>query len=582
MASDRTSKDLVEDRTDDEGGINEENSVVIDIPTGSLEVIQDAPIPSTSSSATRARKHPRRVLWTKKTDTSPSPLPTFIHNDEDTSNRAESDVYVGNPVWYFKKLFTSDLLDNIVHQSNLYATQQNVNKPLHLSREELEQWLGLLIHFSIIRTPQTRLHWSGELFGRYRDYTAMVMSRNRWEAIKSNLHLRDNNDNINDDKLFKIRPLVDHLRKTFQELPMQQNVCIDEQMVPFKGRHSMKQYLPLKPKKWGFKLFVLADSGGLIHDFIPYTGPIQPVNKEGIPDLGASSNIVLHLAETIPSNRNHCLYFDNWFTAVSLEKHLAERSIWCCGTVRPNRVPGINFSSDAELKKKGRGTMEEWQSSGEGSQLAAIKWFDNKGVTMLSTFAGSQPLHTAKRYDRKVKKVVEIPQPNIVKLYNTNMGGVDLADCLLSLYRIPVRSKKYYHRLIFHMIDMAINQAWLLYRRDYEAKRIPQEKRHPLLTFRMAVSESLIRTGKSVSKRGRPSSNERTPDPPMKKRRQMSQVRPQKDVRFDQVGHFPEVKNPRLYCKGLGCKGRTNVRCIKCNVNLCLNEKNNCFLKFHN
>ncbi|KAK3882873.1 hypothetical protein Pcinc_012742 [Petrolisthes cinctipes] len=194
---------------------------------------------------------------------------------------------------------------------------------------------------------------------------------------------------------------------------------------------------------------------------------------------------------------------------------------------------------------------------------------------------GSQPIHTAKRYDRTVKKVVEIPQPNIVKLYNTNMGGVDLADCLLSLYRIPVRSKKYYHRLIFHMIDMAINQAWLLYQRDYETKRIPQEKRHPLLSFRMAVSESLIRTGKIV-KRGRPSSNEKTADPPKKRRQQMSQVRPLMDIRLDKVGHFPEVKNPRLYCKRLGCKGRTNIRCIKCNVNLCLNEKNNCFLQFHN
>ncbi|KAK3884018.1 hypothetical protein Pcinc_011687 [Petrolisthes cinctipes] len=98
------------------------------------------------------------------------------------------------------------------------------------------------------------------------------------------------------------------------------------------------------------------------------------------------------------------------------------------------------------------------------------------------------------------------------------------------------------------MIDMAINQAWLLYRRDYETKRIPQEKRHPLLSFRMAVSESLIRTGKIV-KRGRPSSNEKTADPPKKRRQQMSQVRPLMDVRLDKVGHFPEVKNPRLYCK---------------------------------
>lgn len=43
MTSDRSRKDLLEDKTDDdEEGINEENRVVIDIPAGNLEVIQDS------------------------------------------------------------------------------------------------------------------------------------------------------------------------------------------------------------------------------------------------------------------------------------------------------------------------------------------------------------------------------------------------------------------------------------------------------------------------------------------------------------------------------------------------------------
>ena len=303
--------------------------------------------------------------------------------------------------------------------------------------------------------------------------------------------------------------------------------------------------------------------------------------KDDIPDLGASSNIVLHLAETIPNHRNHLLYYDNWFTSIPLVNHLAGRGIWSCGTVRACRLPGLKLTSDSDMKKKGRGAYEVWKSSGDDIPLTIVKWFDNKGVTLLSSFAHSLPTHTVQRYNKTEKKVVDVVQPNIVNLYNKNMGGVDLADCLLSLYRIPVRSKKYYHRLIFHMIDMSINQAWLLYRRDYDDNKIPQEKRHSLLTFRMSVSESLIKAGKKVPKRGRPSSSETLSEPPLKKRRNVDQVRPQSDVRFDQIGHFPEVKNPRLYCKRLGCKGRTNVRCIKCNVNLCLNEKNNCFLQFH-
>lgn len=153
-----------------------------------------------------------------------------------------------------------------------------MNKPLSLTRDELEQWLGLVFHLIVIRTPRTRMHWSGNLFVRYRDMTATIMSRDRWEFIKSCLNSRDNNDPVNNDRLFKVRPLVDHLRKKFQIIRKHQKLCIDEQMLTFKGNHSMKQYLAMKPKKWGFKFFVLADSRGTLLDVFPYTGKIPPVS----------------------------------------------------------------------------------------------------------------------------------------------------------------------------------------------------------------------------------------------------------------------------------------------------------------
>lgn len=517
-------------------------------------------------------------------DSQPNPVPSFVTEafSQDGGGSTNEDIYLATPIWYFRQLLTSEILDEIVHQSNLYALQKDVNKPLSLTRNELEQWLGLVFHFTVIRTPRTRMHWSGNLFGKYRDMTASIMSRDRWEFIKSCLHLRDNNDPVNNDKLFKVRPLVDYLRKKFQEIPKQQKLCVDEQMVPFKGVHSMKQYIPMKPKKWGFKFFVLADSGGIILDFIPYTGKIPPVSENDIPDLGPSSNIVLHFAKNIPHDQNHLLYFDNWFTSVPLIKYLAEKGIWSCGTVRPNRLPGLKLSDDSEMKKKGRGTFEEWKSVGEDNTLTVVKWYDNKGVTLISSFAEAKPVDDATRFDRANKRNIKITRPFMVKTYNENMGGVDLADCLLSLYRIPIRSHKYYHRLIFHMLDMVMNNAWLLYRRDYQEKGITTEKRHTLLSFRMSVSESLTKEGKDITnqvKRGRPSLTERYVEPP--KKRASNQVRPGHDVRFDEVGHWPEVRNSRNFCKNMGCTGRTNVACLKCNVNLCLNNRNNCFLAFH-
>ena len=61
---------------------------------------------------------------------------------------------------------------------------------------------------------------------------------------------------------------------------MIEELSIDEQMVPFKGISSLKQYIPKKPYKWGFKLFVLADCQGYIYDFFPYVGKIEPVSIE--------------------------------------------------------------------------------------------------------------------------------------------------------------------------------------------------------------------------------------------------------------------------------------------------------------
>lgn len=86
-------------------------------------------------------------------------------------------------------------------------------------------------------------------------------------------------------------------------------LCVDEQMVPFKGMTSLRQYMPEKPNKWGYKIFVLCDDKGIVYNFEVFTGKIQP--HPNLPDLGASSNIVLRLSDVIPKHKNYLLYFDN-------------------------------------------------------------------------------------------------------------------------------------------------------------------------------------------------------------------------------------------------------------------------------
>ena len=66
---------------------------------------------------------------------------------------------------------------------------------------------------------------------------------------------------------------------------MTQSLCVDEQIISFEGISGIKQYMPNKPHKWGYKFFVLADSKDMTYDFIPYTGKIQPVDDPAVQTL---------------------------------------------------------------------------------------------------------------------------------------------------------------------------------------------------------------------------------------------------------------------------------------------------------
>ena len=134
----------------------------------------------------------------------------------------------------------------------------------------------------------------------------------------------NNNENLVTDKkhpdydtFFKVRPLIAHLAEKFQEIPKSQRLCVSEQIIPFKGVSSLKQYLPLKPSKWGYKVYFLCGADGVMYEFFIHNGKIEHLPHK--PDLKASSNAVVNLTQTIPSNLNHLLYFDRWFTSIALQ-----------------------------------------------------------------------------------------------------------------------------------------------------------------------------------------------------------------------------------------------------------------------
>jgi hypothetical protein len=81
------------------------------------------------------------------------------------------------------------------------------------------------------------------------------MPRNRFSWPLGYIQLNDNSElpkkgEEEYDKLYKIRPLLEVLSKTYlksyRPTKMQ---AIDDSVIKFKGRSSIKQYMPLKPIK---------------------------------------------------------------------------------------------------------------------------------------------------------------------------------------------------------------------------------------------------------------------------------------------------------------------------------------------
>ena len=190
----------------------------------------------------------RRLIWRKRDPSEVNKVVLeFAQGESRNQDNAEFE-----PIEFYKRFMNNDLLDKIVDESNKYVIQTNPGSPLNLTRNELEQFFGILYVMSLVKMPSTRSYWSTEF--NY-DKVASIMTINRFEKIKNFLHCNDNLSRPKNcsDRLYKIWPVVDHLKNSFSNIALSEKLCIDEQMVPFKGKSGLKQYNPQKPKKWGYK-----------------------------------------------------------------------------------------------------------------------------------------------------------------------------------------------------------------------------------------------------------------------------------------------------------------------------------------
>lgn len=368
----------------------------------------------------------------------------------------------------FEFFFSSEFKEYIVEATN--------NNGYALSMDEFDTFLGIIILSIFNKRSSQRDYWSTNGLLRC-DPIASSMSRLKFLEIKSNLKLSNPEDEDPNDKAWRVRGPLEIFRKNIKRFGFFSTaLSVDEMMVKFYGRTSLRQFMRNKPVRFGIKLWGICDSNGFLYDCDIYCGKGSQFPKSGnvtkLKNCCLGSRVVLQMLHKLftdvihKKRQKYHLYFDNFFTSPDLLVHLRRLGLRATGTVRTNRVGTTN-----EIDKKGiRGSY--LVKHDENSGINFITVMDSKPVSLLSTTASVTPTSTVKRFSKEVRNKQDIPFPRAFKFYNQFMGGVDLHDGHCSNLMPPIRSKKWTWAILIRLIQSTITNATVLINSVSNSKKV--------------------------------------------------------------------------------------------------------------
>lgn len=446
------------------------------------------------------------------------------------------------PFELFQYFFTDDFVNNLVTESNRYAAQNNVHTN-PITYVEMMRFVGIILLSGYHELPAQNHYWStDEDLGV--PIVSASMTRNRFTTIKRYLHLANNETAERQDRAAKVRPFFDSINKQLTQFGIfAVDLSVDEQMVPYFGKHGAKMFMHNKPVKFGYKFWVIASSNGYPFSLQMYLGKNEDRGNETL------GTFVVNKLLTVVNNMGcHTVTFDNFFSSYDLFVHLAKQNLAATGTIRYNRLKGAPLSKPEEVRKLPRGAME----AASDGQVVCCSWHDNKPVYVASNFHRMTPIENKRRFSQKEKKHIQVECPAMIVQYNKNMGGVDSCDRFLSNYRPTIKGKKWWFCLFTHGVNVLTVAAWRLH--------VSLGGKLSELDFLRDIVRCLLKTEKPCRL-----INIQNP------RSQLD------DIRFDGENHelVKGLKEGR--CKLQGCGRNTFYECKKCSQRLHMK----CFASYH-
>ena len=232
-------------------------------------------------------------------------------------------------------------------------------------------------------------------------------------------------------------------------------LCIDEQLLKFRGRVKFKQYIPSKPAKYGLKVWALVDVNTMYTCALkPYVGRQPQTDPQGNENVFYQSTAPFDLVMRIANDFLKCgrnITADNWFTSFPLVQRLTELKTSYVGTVRKNKREIPNelqaFRSRDEFSSK----------FGFQKLMTLVSYVPKKLRFVL--LVSSQ--HFDAKIDERTKNKMK---PEIVTYYNGTKYAVDVVDQMCSSYNVARTTRRWPWIHIFNLMNVSGINARVIYK----------------------------------------------------------------------------------------------------------------------
>ena len=329
-------------------------------------------------------------------------LPTFTEGP--SINNDLKCLY--SPYEFFELYFHEDVYNDICELTDNYYKNKKINhrrKSHHKKWEKpdvitMKCYFGQLLYMGIVRKPSLNHYLStSSLFGS--SGFSELLSEDHFRDIHSSLQFVDEVVENWDDPLYKVRPLIAHIIKVSQTYYIpDQNLTIDESMIRFNGRNKMKVFMPLKPIKYGFKAYILAEaSSGFMLNWTLHDSQKRTL-----------TSIVEELVKPY-ANKGFALSMDRFYTSLDVVRYLTRNNFGIYGAIMKNRVRLATDMQNEIEKLEKHGAL--FYTSSDHSMLLTI-WRDSR-IDLVSN-VGQNTLSVKERNCKNVSS-------NIIKKSSLNV-----------------------------------------------------------------------------------------------------------------------------------------------------------------